>query len=544
VLALVALAALAGLVYLFSQNVNLPSRDGKSEPVAQAPGTPAANPNNEASPAPTAVAPAPAAGKKDSTSPKTSDPPAGSDIDVADLPAPPHKAPTQDPVVPVTPKAPEPAPKPKAPVIDVPAPAAPTQPVAAGVDPERIDQAIERGVKYLKATQTADGSWPGVGEAVHVVGRAALGALALLECNQPANDPNVQRAVKLVRSTAPTIDSTYEASLAILLLDRLGDPQDRNTIRTLALNLAAGQNLQGGWGYRWGRLNQEEQNAVDSFLRTHWPWSRARPRPPELGSRPIIPGKQITEGAPRPTDVPPKEDTQTKKPAPKKTDMPFIDLRNLPENELRWNTFLNSTDAQVGDNSNTQFALLAMWVARRHDVATECPILNGYARFRRLQYPDGSFGYQGFGSEPTKAMTCAGLLGLAMGRGVVPALPGAKVKQEDPTIAAGLRALGSHIGTASTDPTAQPPMENLYFLWSVERIGVLFDIKTIAKKDWYAWGSQILVNNQRGNGSWLGQQYVDYTVFSDTCFALLFLKRANLAPDLTETLRLQMVIRP
>jgi len=47
-------------------------------------------------------------------------------------------------------------------------------------------------------------------------------------------------------------------------------------------------------------------------------------------------------------------------------------------------------------------------------------------------------------------------------------------------------------------------MENLYFLWSVERVAVLYDLKTIGGKDWYGWGAQILLANQRGAGNWTG----------------------------------------
>ncbi len=69
-----------------------------------------------------------------------------------------------------------------------------------------------------------------------------------------------------------------------------------------------------------------------------------------------------------------------------------------------------------------------------------------------------------------------------------------------------------------------------YFLWSLERVAVALDLKTIGKKDWYGWGAEILLANQQRDGSWDG----DYSPAGiDTCFALLFLQRANLARDLT-----------
>ena len=71
------------------------------------------------------------------------------------------------------------------------------------------------------------------------------------------------------------------------------------------------------------------------------------------------------------------------------------------------------------------------------------------------------------------------------------------------------------------------------FLWCLERVAVIYDLKTIGDKDWYAWGSQVILENQRPDGSWIDA----HGDVCDTCFALLFLTRANLAKDLTESIR-------
>ena len=62
---------------------------------------------------------------------------------------------------------------------------------------------------------------------------------------------------------------------------------------------------------------------------------------------------------------------------------------------------------------------------------------------------------------------------------------------------------------------------------------VAFDLKTIGGKDWYTWGSDVLLVNQAADGSWHG----DNSPTVDTCFALLFLKRSNLVTDLTARLK-------
>ena len=76
-----------------------------------------------------------------------------------------------------------------------------------------------------------------------------------------------------------------------------------------------------------------------------------------------------------------------------------------------------------------------------------------------------------------------------------------------------------------------------YFLWSLERVAVALNLDTIGKKDWYGWGAEILLENQLPNGVWSGE-YGDSG--ADTCFALLFLKRANLARDLTAQIKGQV----
>ena len=43
-------------------------------------------------------------------------------------------------------------------------------------------------------------------------------------------------------------------------------------------------------------------------------------------------------------------------------------------------------------------------------------------------------------------------------------------------------------------------MPNLYALWSIERVAVLYNLETIADKDWYRWASQLLVAHQQPGG--------------------------------------------
>jgi hypothetical protein len=73
-----------------------------------------------------------------------------------------------------------------------------------------------------------------------------------------------------------------------------------------------------------------------------------------------------------------------------------------------------------------------------------------------------------------------------------------------------------------------------YFLWSLERVAVAYGLETIGNKDWYGRGSELLLATQNPDGSWDN----DLTGAAvETAFGLLFLQRANLAPDLSATLK-------
>jgi hypothetical protein len=63
---------------------------------------------------------------------------------------------------------------------------------------------------------------------------------------------------------------------------------------------------------------------------------------------------------------------------------------------------------------------------------------------------------------------------------------------------------------------------------------MVYGLKKIGNKDWYAWGSEILLANQDADGSWRGSYSAGGV---DTCFALLFLRRSNLCGDLTTSLK-------
>jgi hypothetical protein len=224
-------------------------------------------------------------------------------------------------------------------------------------------------------------------------------------------------------------------------------------------------------------------------------------------------------------------------------------LTIFQKSEKLW--FENSQDVKAlpyvkgTDNSNTQFAMLALWVAQRHGIPMERTFSLLVERFERTQKTDGWWPYipPPRSDVRSRSMICVGLLGLAIGGGLKLPTPGATLPdQESLRVLRGLMALYREIGIPTGQMKRPVPPQDLYFLWSVERVGMLYDLPAIGDKEWYRWGAEILVTNQKGSGSWSDLPrdskcfVTNYGVTLNTAFALLFLKRSHPMKDLTPKL--------
>jgi hypothetical protein len=417
-------------------------------------------------------------------------------------------------------------------------------PPARAVDDDAIQRAVARGVEGLKRLQGTDGKWP------HTwIGATALAGLALVECGVRADDQSVQRAADAVRQACLTERNTYSISLSILFLDRLGDPADVPLIESLVVRLLAGQNpVSGGWGYDCPAISGAETRRLTAKV-----GQRKESRDQREPAKPA-------EGKKSLKDLPEEIREQ---------------LDAIDRNEAAAAAAVARDPSAAGytDNSNTQFAALALWVGRRHGLPVEKAITRLDKRFRHSQYPDGTWAYTSAeefnGAVPaaavipiqvgaTASMTCAGVMVLAIADGATleyykERKPDAKPPDvsKDVALKAALEALGGVIENPQglRQPFGAPPGvpdlprggrpnqiggRTYYFLWSLERAAVALGLDTIGKKDWYGWGAELLLANQGPDGTWQGAHSDSG---ADTCFALLFLKRANLARDLTAHLK-------
>ena len=184
--------------------------------------------------------------------------------------------------------------------------------------------------------------------------------------------------------------------------------------------------------------------------------------------------------------------------------------------EGRWAYPDKSTDL-----SNTQYAVLALWVAQRHGFRprdeTWTRVL---AAVQASQAPSGGFGYWG-GYDETGAMTVGALAILEL---ALQAIPEAKMRSRKAPQAALARGWEYLERNFRTDANPQGPHGGIrewteYYLYGVERLAAITRRDKIAGRDWYTEGARHLVASQKPDGSW-GEPW-------DTCFALLFLRRAT-----------------
>lgn len=402
----------------------------------------------------------------------------------------------------------------------------------------KVDKAVDRGVDFLKRTQTEEGNWPRyyMGATKRwQVGECALPAYALLEAGVPASDPVIQKAADYIRPKALDTDWTYELSLAVLFFDRLGDPKDKKLIKTLALRLIAGQHRTGGWAYYCPKLKEDDEETFVKLLgeldkayegekRPTGKTIKASTVPRSLQALTVFHERRRITWQERDVRIPPKLDGK------------------ISETEWEQST-KNSLVIVPTDNSNTQFVMLALWVAQRYDLPLRPTFDLLVERFERTQRADGWWPYH-VNIGPSRSMICVGLLGLAIGRGLkLPMSLKDRAEAEDLRVLKGLVALYQEVGTPTGQMEKAILNQDPYFLWSVERVGMLYNLPTLADKEWYRWMAEILVTNQRSEGDWNDAPYNTkdvslhgYGSSLNTAFALLILKRSHPMKELTPKL--------
>jgi hypothetical protein len=417
-------------------------------------------------------------------------------------------------------------------------------PPAAAADAKSIAAAIQKGGEYLRGVY-ANGATVGQGSDAGL-GAVALSGLGLLEAGVKPDDPAVKNVTQAVRGGALHQTGTYHIALCVIFLDRLGDRGDVPLLQMLGVRLYAGMNSAGGWSYQcW-----ENVTGADALLKSL--------QNQELSNQP-------------PKDPKDKKDDGFLKPEAKlKTGTlhPEVAKVYAAVQQSIKGTGRNGRNVSGDDNSNTQFGIVGLWVASRHGVPAKDAFALIEARFLQSQGRDGGWSYNLQGNS-TVAMTCAGLLGLAVGRAgkdtaekkepkkglpeddpffnpkkgdgekadtlnvpkadgsangraaeaALKVLAGFVASQQQPRGGGGRADLGEFIGAGNS----------LYMLWSLERVGVGYGLDTLGGVDWYDWGSTVILAKQQADGSFTDGSYAAEV---NTAFAILFLAKSNFTKEL------------
>ena len=355
---------------------------------------------------------------------------------------------------------------------------------AAAADPDgpEVKKAIEKGVDYLRRENAQ-----GRGGAYH-----QLAALAMVKGGAPKDDPVVAAAVEGVRRRCeggtykPDVHQLYVAGIEMMLLEAAGDPdRDRDAMRALLGYVEQTQQGFGAWFY---------------------------PDKVEAGT------------------------------------------------------------ANFGDTSITQYALLGLWTAERAGLDVDRDRWSRVARWQlATRLKGGGFAYHPTGApgdEERLTMTAAGGCNLLLAARYLHGEKAAAAAEKeaaaaeaaedaaDAALAAKYKALkrpgaaaaGAADAPAEKEKTDAPSASSLtgaaaaaadrvgprlifegnqpypyYLLYTCERLGALSGKREFGGVDWYAVGSDWLVETADADGRWSGYGRSDVA----TAFAVMFLARAT-----------------
>ncbi len=137
----------------------------------------------------------------------------------------------------------------------------------AALDAASVQQAIDRGVAFLRSTQDRRGNWKEwTGQNG---GLSALCTLALLTAGVAPDDPTIQKSLAYLRTLEPT--ETYSVSLQTLVFCQVGAASDlvrirRNVAWLEAEQIESADERTGGWGYGGGRGSGDPSNSQFALL--------------------------------------------------------------------------------------------------------------------------------------------------------------------------------------------------------------------------------------------------------------------------------------
>ena len=390
------------------------------------------------------------------------------------------------------------------------------------VDQMKVDKAIQEGIKFLRTAASPPGPHgiPDTDE---------LKLLTFIHAGVPESDPDLQTLLK--HCMEKELDHTYSVSLLAMCLEEIDRVKYQYRIAQCAQFLA--DNMRSNGHFSYGKRTIFVLDVPTITVRK---------------SVATAAKKRYYEKLRKSGRLPPPG-VKIKPPVVKRI-------------KIRQKRRIEDANPRRGDNSNSQYAALGMrachdagidfdrklivlarqwWLTSQHKV--EQPAAN--AGGKPAVGPSVASGTKPIKGKPRgwcyndgdPACARGGPAYGSMTAGAVGALcifdyMLDKNWKKDKAVLDGLKwmeqnwSVTQNVGPSETSAGA-PKAWILYYLYAVERVGMLYDTATIGPHDWYLDGARHLLKSQKKDGSWDETVGFGKKPYWDTCFAILFLKRAT-----------------
>jgi len=373
--------------------------------------------------------------------------------------------------------------------------------------PKQVSIAIDKGVAWLLKKQDNEGSWGdmwggqayggggGGGGRVYQAGPTALALYTLLKCKVPAKDPKIVKGFKWLKDSYEIPGTTYEVSMALLAITATAD-----SAKTLAASqkVNAKEKLAGpmrGWAQQLVNELLERRQGNGGWRYNMPPKYNAAPPP---GGEEDLSSTQLATLA------------------------LFAAHRcGIKVPEKVWEGILS-------------FAL-AQQDAEGPEVLQEDPVTKkkeawharGFAYIKGMEDPEEG--------QATGSMTACGVGCLMMARYML-SDEGRKKAQWDArsdaakvqdAVQDGLAWLELNWSAFDNPKKQRMNIYHIYWLYSFERMMDVIGRQRLGQHMWYSEMGQQILNRQNSDGHWKTGTTLEPQDTLDTCFALLFLKRAT-----------------
>lgn len=353
------------------------------------------------------------------------------------------------------------------------------------VDQDRVDKAIEKGAKFLLGQVGA------LGKVNHphggTIGTEEIVLYTLVHSDVNPSNKKFQGLVDAVLDKP--LKKTYEVSLRAMALEALDRNKYQKHIAQCAQWLADNQCRNGQWGY--GKET---------------PVPRVKKPPKDVATQ--------TGGAFESDTEIIRNRKKRRKGSGKTKVNPVI---RIPKRR---------DGPPTGDNSNSQYAALGVRACMRAGCEIDRRvILKGLEWWTKRQKSDGGWGYNFKGMSDTGSW--GSMSAGAVGSAIIYSFWLRQNYERNPVVRKGLKWIADNFTIKENPKYPQPSMWHLYWLYAVERVGMLYGTEKFGRHEWYPKGANWLLDIQKGNGSWAMPRASLGGEVADTCFAILFLRRAT-----------------